>query len=62
MTAPRFAKHLLASALLLACLPLQAQESFLVYVTNEDSNDVTVIDGETHAVVDTIPIGKRRAA
>ncbi len=59
MTTVRIAKHLLASALLLACLPLYAQDDFLVYVTNEDSNDVSVIDGVTHEVVATIPIGKR---
>src|SRR5688572_12082112 len=36
-----------------------ASASFLVYVTNEDSNNVTVIDGDTHNVLQTIDIGKR---
>jgi YVTN family beta-propeller protein len=35
-----------------------AQE-YVVYVSNEDSNDVTVIDGATNAVMATIPVGKR---
>jgi YVTN family beta-propeller protein len=30
-----------------------------VYVTNEKGGDVTVIDGTTHEVVATIPVGKR---
>jgi len=33
--------------------------SFYLYVTNEDSNNVTVINGDTNAVLATIPIGKR---
>lgn len=34
-------------------------ESYLVYVTNEDSNDISVISGSTHEVLATIPVGKR---
>ena len=30
-----------------------------VYVSNERSNDISVIDGATNAVVATIPVGKR---
>lgn len=30
-----------------------------VYVTNEDSGDLSVIDAQNHAVVGTIPLGKR---
>jgi PQQ-dependent catabolism-associated beta-propeller protein len=37
----------------------QTSASYLVYVTNEDSNNVTVIDGDTHNVLQTIDIGKR---
>ena len=31
----------------------------LIYVTNEDSNDVTVIASDTQSVIATIPVGKR---
>jgi YVTN family beta-propeller protein len=34
-------------------------QDYVVYVSNEDSNDVTVIDGATNAVTATIPVGKR---
>src|SRR5213592_2574227 len=33
--------------------------SYLVFVSNEKSGDVTVIDGSTDAVVATFPVGKR---
>jgi YVTN family beta-propeller protein len=36
-----------------------AQAPFLVYATNEDSNDVSVIDGASNTVVATIAVGKR---
>ena len=36
-----------------------AQEGSVIYVTNEDSNTVTVISGDTHEVIATIPVGKR---
>src|SRR4051812_9394887 len=32
---------------------------YLICVSNEKSGDVTLIDGSTHAVVQTIPVGKR---
>jgi len=38
---------------------LAAGMGFQVYVTNERSGDVTVIDGATFKVVETIPVGKR---
>ena len=40
---------------------LHAAESkaFAIYVSNERSGDVSVIDGQTNAVVATIPVGKR---
>lgn len=31
----------------------------LVYVSNEDSNDMTVIDSSTDSVIATVPVGKR---
>jgi YVTN family beta-propeller protein len=36
-----------------------AQEGSVIYVTNEDSNTVSVISGDTHEVIATIPVGKR---
>ena len=36
-----------------------AQQGYLVYATNEDSNNVSVIDGASNQVVATIDIGKR---
>ncbi len=38
---------------------MQDPTPFRVYVTNEGSGDVTVIDGATREVVATIPLGKR---
>src|SRR6516164_8302266 len=35
------------------------QPSYLVFVSNERSGDVTVIDGATDSVVGTFPVGKR---
>ncbi len=39
--------------------PLEAMSSPRVYVTNEASGDVTVIDAVTDTVLTTIPVGKR---
>ena len=36
-----------------------AAPSYMVYVTNEYAGDLTVIDGATNEVVNTIPLGKR---
>ncbi|HXC09516.1 MAG TPA: beta-propeller fold lactonase family protein [Steroidobacteraceae bacterium] len=46
---------------LAAWLPLtgQAAPRYQVYVTNERSGDVTIIDGNGHQVLGTIPVGKR---
>src|SRR5690606_24726757 len=38
---------------------LTAQASYRVYVTNEISGDLSIIDGGTHEVVTTAPLGKR---
>lgn len=42
-------------------LPLtgQASQSYQVYVSNEKSDDITVIDGNDRQVLGTIPVGKR---
>lgn len=45
-----------AIVLALAAGPSHANR---IYVTNEDSNDVTVIDADAEEVVATIPVGKR---
>jgi YVTN family beta-propeller protein len=46
---------------LIALCPLLAQagQSYQVYVSNEKSGDLTVIDGGDNRVVGTIPVGKR---
>src|SRR5687767_5329418 len=36
-----------------------AEERFLVAVSNERSGDVSLIDGDTREVIDTIRVGKR---
>ena len=48
-------------SLLIAWSPLtgQASPNYQVYVSNEKSGDVTVIDGADNRVLDTIPVGKR---
>ena len=48
----------LSSLTLLAGLA-QAQQDFVVYATNEDSNNVSIIDGATNKVLATVPVGKR---
>jgi YVTN family beta-propeller protein len=56
----KFPKGALLIAALAALLPtLAAAAGYQVYVTNERSGDVTVIDGATFKVVATIPVGKR---
>jgi YVTN family beta-propeller protein len=50
---------LLAAALLSSLPQLASAAGFQVYVTNERSDDVTVIDGTTFKVVETIKVGKR---
>lgn len=45
---------------LVACLPMSIQAAaYQVYVTNERSGDVTVINGNDFSVAATIPVGKR---
>ncbi|HEX5049078.1 MAG TPA: hypothetical protein VFX89_18345, partial [Gammaproteobacteria bacterium] len=48
---------LLFAAILTAASP-PAGAAYRVYVTNEGSGTLSVIDGDTHAVA-TLPIGKR---
>jgi len=44
---------------LLVAIPAQAAGGFDVYVSNERSGDITVIDGASFQVIATIPVGKR---
>ena len=48
---------------LIACSPFSAQaqtgQNYKVFVSNEKSGDITVIDGRDFKVVGTIPVGKR---
>ncbi len=50
---------LLTAALVVFLPSMAAAAGFQVYVTNERSGDVTVIDGTSFKVVETIPVGKR---
>jgi YVTN family beta-propeller protein len=47
------------ATLLPVATPAQAAGSYQVYVSNEKSGDVTVIDGATLKAVATFPVGKR---
>jgi YVTN family beta-propeller protein len=47
------------SAGVITCLARAESPSYLVFVSNERSGDVTIIDGTTDAVVTTFPVGKR---
>jgi YVTN family beta-propeller protein len=48
-----------ALALASTAVPAGAAAGYQVYVTNEKSGDVTVIDGASNSVVGTIAVGKR---
>src|ERR1700690_2512151 len=50
---------LFAGSMLVALAATAAEPAYRVYVTNEGSGDLTVIDGLTRAVVATLPLGKR---
>ena len=39
--------------------PERKESAYRIYVTNEASGDLTVIDSATHEVTATIPLGKR---
>src|SRR5215475_5047020 len=45
--------------IVLAGLMRAEPPSYLVFVSNERSGDVTVIDGTTDSVIGTFPVGKR---
>src|SRR2546428_9661061 len=58
MSRSRLAVFVLLAALLVLG-STRAGAELRVFVTNEKSDDVTVIDAATRAVVRTIPVGKR---
>jgi YVTN family beta-propeller protein len=52
----------LLRAVVALCSPIQAinaADDYRVYVTNERSGDISVIDGRSHEVLQTIAVGKR---
>src|SRR2546429_3104473 len=50
----------LRAILILCCVSLGSPAfAYHIYVTNEKSGDVSVIDGATREVLATIPVGKR---
>lgn len=55
--------HVLFASVLLALLPIatpaRAADNYQIYVSNERSGDVTVIDGASLEAVATFPVGKR---
>src|SRR5436309_13403880 len=53
----RLVEWLVAGAL--TCVAQAQSPSYLVFVSNERSGDVTVIDGATDSVVGSFPVGKR---
>jgi YVTN family beta-propeller protein len=57
----RFYSFQALGSLLIALSPLtgQAGQNYQVYVSNEKSGDVTVINGSDNRVLGTIPVGKR---
>lgn len=57
---PRLYGFLALAATLAAWLPPSAQAGhYQVFVSNERSGDITIIDGSGHQVLATIPMGKR---
>src|SRR3984893_16859380 len=46
-------------ALIFAASAFSAEAGYRVFITNEGSGDLTVIDGRTHRVTATWPLGKR---
>ena len=49
----------LMAAAAVSSLAVAAQRSYQIFVTNEKSGDITIIDGTDFKVVGTIPVGKR---
>ena len=57
--APPTGLVILGVCVLAACGGERAEAPFRVYVTNETSGDLSVIDGGTNNVLATVPLGKR---
>ena len=49
----------LVLSLLWACNSISRDTRYRIYVTNERSGDLSIIDGGTHEIIATIPLGKR---
>src|SRR4051794_15113599 len=47
------------SVSLVLVMNVAASDDCMIYVSNERSGDVTVIDGANNAVLSTLPVGKR---
>src|SRR6478735_3186981 len=54
-----FAALLFASCVAISEARAAESADYLVYVSNERSGDVTIIDGATNEVLATVPVGKR---
>src|SRR5882724_10887499 len=60
MYASRVSRRLILCMLFATAVVTRAESpAYFVFVSNERSGDVTVIDGSSDAVVATIPVGKR---
>ena len=49
----------MALALVLAFTPAEAKDTGLIYVSNEKSNNILVIDPKTYKIVNDIPVSRR---
>src|SRR5216117_507276 len=60
MYASRVSARLILCVLLAGAIVVRAESpNYFVFVSNERSGDVTVIDGASDAIVATFPVGKR---
>src|SRR5213596_3561255 len=60
MYASRVSARLILCVLLAGAIVVRAESpNYFVFVSNERSGDVTVIDGASDTVVATLPVGKR---
>ena len=50
---------LTAAAALFAERPAAAAQNYQIWVSNEKSGDVTIIDGNSRQAIGTLPVGKR---
>ena len=55
----RFFSGLVGFTLALSPICLEAADDYAVFVSNERSGDVSIIDGKTDSVIATVTVGKR---